>query len=342
MPRPHAANRSADPSRRPRGRLALAAAALAMTTLSACTDPAPSGLATTARGAPAAARASAQFPDRIPLPDGWLPEGIAAGTGTTFYAGSRRDGAIYRGDLRTGEGAVFVAGEPGGVAVGLEYDQRRDRLWVAGGATGTVSVYDATTGARLARYQLAAPGSATFLNDLVVTRDAVYVTESRDDVLHRIPLGPGGALPAPGAVESLPLGGAWVQVAGTNANGIEASPDGRTLLVINSATGTLYRVDAATGVATAVNLGGATLANGDGLLFVGRTLYVVQNLRNQIAVVRLGSDDAAGVVERVITSPAFDVPTTVAAFGGSLYAVNARFTTPPTPTTPYDVVRVDR
>jgi sugar lactone lactonase YvrE len=328
-------------SRRSLRPFVLAAAALAPAALAACADSAPVGPAAMAAGAPAAARAAANFPDRIPLPAGWLPEGIAAGRGTTFYAGSRRDGAVYRGDLRTGEGAVFVAGTPGDVAVGLEYDQRRDRLWVAGGATGTVSVYDAATGARLARYRLAAAGTA-FLNDLVVTRDAVYVTDSNDDVLHRIPLGPGGALPAPDAVGTLPLGGEYRQVAGFNANGIEAAPNGRTLLVINSATGILYRVDAATGVAAAVDLGGATLTAGDGIFLVGRTLYVVRNRLNRIAVVRLGPDYATGVVEREITSPAFDVPTTVTAFGGSLYAVNGRFTTPPTPTTPYDVVRVDR
>ncbi len=36
-----------------------------------------------------------------------------------------------------------------------------------------------------------------------------------------------------------------------------------------------------------------------------------------------------------ITDPDFDVPTTIDEFGKRLYAVNARFTTPPTATTPY-------
>ncbi|MES2521463.1 MAG: superoxide dismutase [Gemmatimonadota bacterium] len=340
MTRPPAARPTAAHAHRSLRRVGLATAAFATVALAACNDRSPTGLAVS--GIPTAARAAAQFPDRIPLPNGFLPEGVASGPGSTFYAGSRRDGAIYSGDLRTGEGALLVAGEPGGFAVGLEYDQQRDRLWVAGGATGTVSVYDASTGERLARFQLTAPSPETFLNDLVVTRDAVYVTDSRDDVLYRIPLGPGGALPEPGAVEALSLGGDYRQLAGLNANGIEASPNGKTLLVINSANGTLYRVDAATGVAAVVDLGGATLTNGDGLLLVGRTLYVVQNRLNQIAVVQLGPDYATGAVGPAITSPAFDVPTTVAAFGGSLYAVNARFTTPPTPATSYDVVRVDR
>ncbi len=68
----------------------------------------------------------------------------------------------------------------------------------------------------------------------------------------------------------------------------------------------------------------------------------MRNRLNQIVAVKLGPDYATGEVERVITSPAFDVPATVTAFGGSLYAVNARFTTPPTLSTPYTVVRVDR
>ena len=36
------------------------------------------------------------------------------------------------------------------------------------------------------------------------------------------------------------------------------------------------------------------------------------------------------------------VPTTIAMFGSSLYAVNARFATPPTPDTTYTIVRVAR
>jgi hypothetical protein len=45
---------------------------------------------------------------------------------------------------------------------------------------------------------------------------------------------------------------------------------------------------------------------------------------------------------RTISDEDFDVPTTIARVGKSLYAPNARFTTPPTPDTEYDVVRVRR
>ena len=46
-------------------------------------------------------------------------------------------------------------------------------------------------------------------------------------------------------------------------------------------------------------------------------------------------------VQRTITSPAFDVPSTVTRLGERLYLPNARFTTPATPTTPYVVTAVE-
>jgi len=127
---------------------------------------------------------------------------------------------------------------------------------------------------------------------------------------------------------------------GFNANGIEASPDGRTLLVIQSNTGKLFAVSAKTGVTKEVDLHGATLTNGEGLLRRGNTLYVVRNQNNEIAVVRLDRSYRSGTLTRTITNANFDVPTTVAGFGPFLYAVDARFNTPPTPDTTYTVVGV--
>ena len=126
----------------------------------------------------------------------------------------------------------------------------------------------------------------------------------------------------------------------TAANGIEALPNGKTLIIVNSATGTLYLVNSTTGVATRIDLGGETVPNGDGILLQGKTLYVVQNSLNQIAVIEPNSDFTSGEIVNRITSPLFRVPTTIARIGGSLYAVNARFGTTPTPDTEYEVVRV--
>lgn len=280
------------------------------------------------------------FPEVIALPAGWLPEGIAVGKGSTFYSGSRANGAIYRGDLRTGEGAVFAPGATGRVAVGLAVDLRGRYLFAAGGPTGEAHVYDAGTGALVASYELTSPG--TFVNDVIVTRDAAYFTDSARAFLYRVALGPGGFVDPAATVEQLPLGGDWVQVAGFNANGIEATPSGDWLIVVNSTTGALFRVDPETGDATEIDLGGASVTAGDGILLHGSTLYVVRNRLNVIAVVELSPDLLEGTVTREITSPRFDVPTTIAEFGSSLYAINARFTTPPTPTTPYSVVKVPR
>jgi hypothetical protein len=126
-----------------------------------------------------------------------------------------------------------------------------------------------------------------------------------------------------------------------NLNGIEAAPNGRVLLAVQSSEGVLWRIDPATGSNAAVDLHGAELTDGDGLLLIGkRTLLVVQNRSNQIAVVKLDSDYRSGRVVRTITHPRFDVPTTVARKRGSLYLPNARFTTPPMPDTKYWVTRV--
>ncbi|WP_193508957.1 superoxide dismutase [Cryobacterium sp. BB736] len=278
------------------------------------------------------------FPDVIALPNGFQPEGIDIGPGGTGYVGSLVDGDIYVFSVRTGEEITTLEG-PGTPSVGLKID-KHDRLFIAGGPTGEARVVDAATGDLIQSYQLTTEPS--FINDVVLTRDAAWFTDSQQAQLYKLPLGPGGALPDPDAVETLPLTGDWVQQAGFNANGIEETPNHQALLVIQSATGILFRVDPDTGVATAVDLGGVTLTDGDGLLVVGRTLYVVQNFQNTVAVVKLNASGTSGELVDQLTDPDFQVPTTIARFGNGLYLPNARFDTPPTPDTEYSVVRIDR
>ena len=283
------------------------------------------------------ATARPTFPDVIALPDGFQPEGISSGRGTTFYVGSLVDGAIYRGDARTGKGEVFIAGSEDDRAVGTEVDHR-NRLWVAGGETGEARVYNARTGELRRTYRLA-PAGTGFVNDVVVTEKAAYFTDSVRPRLYVAPLRPSGRL---GDARRVFFSGALEYQPGFNVNGIEASPNGRTLLVVQSNTGNLYRVNARTGRTRQVDLGGESLTNGDGLLRQGRTLYVVRNQLNEIAVVELGRGYRTGTVTDTLTDPDFQVPTTVARIGSALYAVNARFGTPPTPDTDYTVVRVAR
>lgn len=289
--------------------------------------------------APVGTAAAAQLPESIPLPDGFQPEGIASGTGTTFYVGSIPTGAIYRGDIETGEGEILVPAQEGRSAIGLKFDSRSGLLYVAGGATGYAYVYDAETGANVDEIQLSTLPS--FINDVVITDDAVYFTNSFQPVLYRVALEGKAQLPDEPVVQEIMLGGDYQFTPGAfNANGITATLNGDRLIIVNSTEGALYNVDPATGVATRIDLGTGAVPNGDGILLRGRTLYVVQNRLNQVAVIRLNADFTAGSIVKVITSPLFRVPTTIAGFGKTLYVVNARFGTTPTPETDYDVVRV--
>jgi sugar lactone lactonase YvrE len=279
------------------------------------------------------------FPQVVPLPNGFQPEGIAAGTGTTFFVGSIPTGAVYRGDLLTGQGSVLVQSQADRSSIGMKYDSRTGLLFVAGGATGKAFIYDGNSGANIADIQLGT--SPTFINDVVITRTAVYFTESLAPVLYKLSLTSTGVLPDPLTKETIPLSGDFDFVPGTiNGNGIDALPNGTTLIVVNFAVGALYLVDSTNGSATRIDLGGDSVPNGDGILLQGKTLYVVQNFLNQIAVVDLSSNFTSGEIVNLITSSSFRVPTTIAKFGDMLYAVNARFDISPTPDTAYEVVRV--
>lgn len=273
---------------------------------------------------------STVFPSRIDLPNGFQPEGIAI-SGSTAYFGSLVDGDVYAAGLRTGRGKVISQG-PGTPSVGLKADNR-GRLWIAGGPSGTARVVDIRTGKILKSYTLTTE-TATFVNDVVLTPTSAWFTDSSRPVVYQVPVGRHGRLL--NHVRTVPLTGDYVHdPTGFNGNGITLTPDGRALIIVQSSTGFLFRVDPRTGVTKRVDLGGTLVTNGDGMLLLGRTLYVVRNVSNEIAVLSLNRAGTAGRQTRTITDPGFDVPTTAAAFGRRLYLVNARFSTPPTATTPY-------
>ena len=145
------------------------------------------------------------FVDRIDLPDGLRPEGITT-DGRFLYSGSLADGALLRANPRTGNTRIIEAGRQGRVAVGIDYDRRRDVLWVAGGGTNRIRAHDADTGRRLAGYNFPS-ATPRFINDLVVTRRAVYATDSFNQELLVVPLRLGDRLPGPRAATTRPLRG---------------------------------------------------------------------------------------------------------------------------------------
>jgi hypothetical protein len=282
-------------------------------------------------------------PDRIALETGSLPEGIAAGPGRTFFVGARSDGDIYVGNVRKATVTRLVdETTPGAAAVGMYYDDRSGLLWVAGGGPragrglGTVTAYDGADEV----FSTTVAG-AGFLNDVVVTRDAVYVTDSFSPALVVVPLDRSGR--PTGRVGSLPLAGEYKQPAGFGANGIRELPGGDLVVV---AAGTLYRVDPATGVADAIEVRGPRdLSGGDGLEVRGKTLYVVNGYGgDEVVVLRLAGDNRSARTTRVLTESSpeqLDRPTTAALVAGSLYVVNGRFSIAG-PTTENFVTRLPR
>jgi sugar lactone lactonase YvrE len=288
---------------------------------------------------PAAADGRNLFPDTIALPNGFRPEGIAIGRGATIFAGSIGTGAVFAADLVTGKGSVLVPPQPGRAAIGLSFDPRSDLIYVAGGPTGQGYAYSARTGETVAVFQFTTDPS--FINDQIVTDDAVFFTNSLQPVLYKVPLSR-RAQPRADAVTTITLGGDFVQVAGTNNNGIVATPGGRFLIVVNTAAAQLFRVDPDTGDAKLIDLGGASVTNGDGLMLRGDDLFVVQNRSNQIERFDLDRRFERAELKEVFTNDRLDVPTTIDSFFGVIYVVNARFNTPPTADTTYTIEKVRR
>ncbi len=281
---------------------------------------------------------ASRFADEIALPNGFAPEGITS-DGTTLYVGSLAGGAIWRGSLTTGTGEVWIPAA-GTSAVGIDFEEANDRLWVAGGNTHEVRAYDGTTGALLGTWTFPDSG---FLNDVVATDDAVYVTDSNVQQLIVIPLGDGGALPGPTEALTLPLTGDIQYTMGFNANGITAARG--WLLIVQSNTGLVFRVDPVTGETSQLGLTDAEgdpylVTNGDGLELYGNTLAVVRNQNNLVATFKVNGRLTAGRLTGELTSPRFAVPTTATRAAGDLWAVNARFGTPVTPETEYWITRV--
>lgn len=255
--------------------------------------------------------------------------------GTTLYAGSLADGAIWKGDAATGEGMVLAPGAEGRVTVGVDIDPGSGVLWAAGGPTGQVHAFDAESGELLETYQF----EAGFLNDVAVTPEAIYVTDSFMPQLIAISLPGDGSLPSMDDAAAVPLSGDVEYADGFNLNGIVASDAG--LIVVHSPTGGLFRVDPATAESASIDTGGADLTAGDGLELDGSTLYVVRNQLNTIVVLEL--DEGLTTAEQTgeLTSDDLDVPTTVAMVDGSLWAANARFGTDATPDTEYWLTRLE-
>jgi hypothetical protein len=300
--------------------------------------------------------AEQNWPEAIAIPIGFEAEGIELGKGHEFFVGanslsslfgeaffgiphpvSELAGAIYKGNLRTGEGAILSP--PTGKSVsGLSYDPRTDYLYAAtgfgsGDAFGNftftgqgVTVYDASSG-DIIREITFGDGTGITINDCLVTRRGVYCTDSFNPDLYKVVLEEGGRLPLTPVVEVNPMSG-FEMVPGFNANGLVGKFDGKQLVIVNISSGVLYRVDTASGEASPLEIEGAEqlFVDGDGLYLDDRTLYIMQNFSDKIAVVQLSEDLSGGEFIKNIPGEGefnpLNVATTIIGFGNSLYAIN--------------------
>lgn len=277
------------------------------------------------------------WPDLIPIPVGFEPEGIELGKDQDFFVGTlsfsgdlTNAGAIYKGNLATGEGRVLVppTGKP---LVGLSYDARTDYLYAATGFSGGfagprweqgVKVFAGTSGRLLGEIIF---GDDMVINDVLVTDTAVYCTDSISTTLYKLPLENDGKVFS-SAVEKIEMQG-FEMAEGFNANGLVGDFDGQTLVIVNITTGVLYRVDTASGNASPIDIQGdeQLFADGDGLHMDGRTLYIMQNFSQKIAVVELSDDLTQGTFIKNIVSDDFAIPTTILGYGSCIYAINTHF-----------------
>jgi sugar lactone lactonase YvrE len=276
--------------------------------------------------------------DSIVLPGATSAEGITVGHGSTFYAGDLFAGDIFRGNLQRGTAELFIDAPDGRMALGMSLDDATGLLFVAGGFTGQGYVYDSATGSTVAEYQFADPTHAPVINDVTVTNEGAWFTNSTSPVLYFVPL----AGRVPGPFSTLTVTGPAADISGDfNLNGIAATADGKTLVVAHSTNAAVYTVDPETGASA--RLDGVSVPNVDGIVMRGHRLWAVQNFSNQISAFRLSSDLRSGTLEKVITSSKFQIPTTAALKGNNLAAVNAKFDTGLPPTADeYEVVIVRR
>ena len=282
-------------------------------------------------------------PQPLGLPNGLRPEGIASGPGGTFYVGSMADGRVLSGNLKDGQTRLLLAGATGRQIRGLFFDVRSKLLWAAGnvGTVAHVWAVHSRTGAVVS--DTVVPG-ALFLNDLVATPSAVWVTDSRRDRLTRIALRRNG-LPAGSQPTFLALSGAWPGFDGTNiaANGIRSLPDG-SLVLNHSTCGGLWQIDPVSGAAAEIAVvGGPRIVGGDGLDRRGNVLINVRGGGpNQVSVLRLKRHFGGRVAvwKQTLTDPTLDVPSTATIRGDHVYAVNARFGVAAPETASYWVTRL--
>jgi hypothetical protein len=255
------------------------------------------------------------------LPDGFeYPEGIAVDPETgRAYVTSTPSGAVAVAEPGEDSATVWLpAGSDGrGLTFGIEFD--RDSVWLV--APPAIWEYG-VDGALRGRHE--ADGGV--LNDLAVTDDGVYVTDTANPVLWFLPRDSGADAPL------VPIDFSMTQDAlgePFQLNGIEALDDG-TLVAVHFFNGKLFHIDPhppGGGLNIAVvDLGGYSLTVGDGMRAMGDVLWVTRGAAGDtVDRVALCPSHNCGTVTAGEPDPTLSFPTDVEIRGGELLVVNSQF-----------------
>jgi sugar lactone lactonase YvrE len=285
--------------------------------------------------------------------DAVFPEGIAVDRRSSddddddddspksFFVSSTTDGTIFKGSVKGRTLTPFAAGGADGRTTATGLAVGKGRLFVAGAGTGKAFVLSTKDGSTLKVLDSKPPSSDTFINDVTLAKGYAYFTDSRRPVILRASTR-GGTI---GELEPwLDLTGTpFVYQTGFNANGIVSYDDGKVLVVVQSNTGKLFRISTRSKTVREIDLGGATVKNGDGLVADGSRLYVVRNADNEVVEVKLRHGKRAGRIENTIKSDLFAFPTTAARVGNRLLVVNSQFDKRGgTPVLPFTVASVGK
>ncbi len=259
---------------------------------------------------------------RIALPDGCeYPEGVDVDPTTgVLHAGTLFGGAIATVGPDGTVTELIPAGSDGrAIAIGLAVGA--DRLWIAGGFDSTLYEYD-LDGTLVGRH-VAAQGAGA-LNEVVVTDAGVFVTDSFQRTLWRVPAGAGADAPLEPAIDLAAQGVEYVEGA-YNWSGIEQLPDG-TLIAVQTATGQLYAIDPVASTVREIPTTDDSLVDADAfVVFDEDTLFVNRNTPDTIARVDLCPELACAAVTTALADETLDFPTGISRRGDDLVVVAAQF-----------------
>lgn len=263
--------------------------------------------------------------------DQFFPEGIAYNAKTgVFYTGSTITGDIVQVNVQTGQATLFASGAKQGrsFCTGMKLDMKK-RLWVCGGPENRIYVLN-HDGSLLKTWDTKALFNSGFINDCIIDDKYIYFTDSQVKKIYRTLVN----TDQPGDLEEwLAFTDQQIPYAtGTNANGIEMTPDGKYLIIVISNSGKLYKINKTSKAISEITLN-TPVNSGDGLWLDGTILYVSRNATGKIFPVQLNADYTQGIVgngfgENLLFN------TTIAKAGDYFLVVNGQLNRRPNPNNP--------